>query len=42
MIVDYGTALFNVNVGMNFLDPFLIKRGSPLHPVLSNTLIVFV
>ena len=37
---DCGTALFNV--GMYFLDLFLIKWRSPLDPVSSNTLIVFV
>jgi hypothetical protein len=36
---DCGTALFIV--GMYFLDPFLMKRRSPLDPVSSNTLIVF-
>ena len=37
---DCGTALFIV--GMYFLDPFLMKRRSPLDPVSSNTLIVFL
>jgi hypothetical protein len=35
---DCGTALYIV--GMYFLDPFLMKRRSPLNPVSSNTLIV--
>ncbi len=37
---DCGTAL--LTVGMYLLDPFLMKRRSPLDPVSSSTLIVLV